>query len=329
MLANNPPTFLLASPEPVLLEEIEPILAASGARVEIVLSAEAALAAMTAPNPPNLALLDVNLPGMEMGQLLAVVRAEAGGRRFPIVLISDVISQEWVNRLAEGVIDDLIPHAAGSPYWRLRLDLVLRSHHRMRELELLREAAAINAQMDHLTGIYNRETILSMLFRETDRVQRLKSSLCMILFDIDDFGHWNSRLGADACDELLCQVVERSMRLLRSYDMMGRVGKDEFLMALPGCSNVNAVMLAERVRMDVFCTPFHVAGEAIRLSACFGISTSHGRSPVVVLREAEQALAAARTAGPETIECFGEGPESPASPVTFLSSTSGDQLLAW
>jgi diguanylate cyclase (GGDEF)-like protein len=170
---------------------------------------------------------------------------------------------------------------------------------------------------------------MSMLFRETDRVQRLKSSLCMILFDIDDFGHWNSRLGADACDELLCQVVERSMRLLRSYDMMGRVGKDEFLMALPGCSNVNAVMMAERLRMDVFCTPFHVAGEAIRLSACFGIATSHGRSPIVVLREAEQALAAARAAGPETIECFGEGPSNPASPVTFLSATSGDQLLAW
>ena len=54
-------------------------------------------------------------------------------------------------------------------------------------MELLREAAAINAQMDHLTGIYNRETIMSMLFRETDRVQRLKSSLCMILFDVDDF----------------------------------------------------------------------------------------------------------------------------------------------
>jgi diguanylate cyclase (GGDEF)-like protein len=329
MLANNPPTFLLASPEPSLLEEIEPVLAASGARVEIVLSAEAALTAMTAPNPPNLALLDVNLPGMEMGQLLAAVRASTGGRRFPIVLISDVITQEWVNRLSEGIIDDLIPHSAGSPYWRLRLDLVLRSHHRMRELDLLREAAAINAQMDHLTGIYNRETIMSMLFRETDRVQRLKSSLCMILFDIDDFGHWNSRLGADACDELLCQVVERSMRLLRSYDMMGRVGKDEFLMALPGCSNVNAVMMAERLRMDVFCTPFHVAGEAIRLSACFGIATSHGRSPIVVLREAEQALAAARAAGPETIECFGEGPSNPASPVTFLSATSGDQLLAW
>ena len=37
-----------------------------------------------------------------------------------------------------------------------------------------------------------------MLFRETDRVQRMNSSMSLILFDIDDFGHWNSRLGVDA-----------------------------------------------------------------------------------------------------------------------------------
>ena len=75
MLANSNPTFLLASPEPALLAAIEPVLAASGVCVEIVLSAEAALASMIAPDPPTVALLDVNLSGMEMGRLLAAVRA--------------------------------------------------------------------------------------------------------------------------------------------------------------------------------------------------------------------------------------------------------------
>jgi diguanylate cyclase (GGDEF)-like protein len=308
---------------------MEPVLVATGARVEIVLSAEAALVAMTAPIPPSLALLDVNLPDMEMGRLLAAVRANAVGNRFPIVLISDNVTQEWIDRLAEGVIDDLIPHTAESPYWRLRLNMVLRTHRRMRELEQLRDSAALNAQMDHLTGIYNRDTLLSILFRETDRVQRMKSSLCLVLFDIDDFGHWNSRLGADACDGLLCQVVERAARLLRSYDVLGRVGKDEFLIGMPGCSNMNAVMFSERLCIDVFSAPYHVAGEVIRLSACFGIATSNGRSPLVVLREAEQALQAAKDTGPESIQCFGDCPESCAAPVTFLSSTSGDELLAW
>ena len=304
-------------------------LAAWGARVEIVLSAEAALAALAAPQPPALALLDVNLPGMETGQLLAAARSAENGKDLAIVLISDTVTQEWNDRLAEGVLDDLIPRAAGPAYWRLRIAQALRAHGRSRELESLRDAALLNAQIDRLTGIYNRETILSMLFRETDRVQRMKSSLCMVLFDIDDFGHWNTRLGTEACDELLCHVVGRTTRLLRSYDLFGRPGMDEFLVALPGCTAVSAVMLAERLRLDVFSAPFRVAGQSVRLSACFGVASSLGRSPVVVLREAEQALQWAKAAGPESIQCFADSQHSAAAPVTFLSPSTGDELLAW
>jgi two-component system cell cycle response regulator len=329
MLANPIPVFLLASAEPALLSALEPVLAADRARVEIFLSAEAALPALTAAHAPTLALIDVNLPGMEMGRLLAAARVEATGRRFPIILISDAITQEWIDRLAEGVIDDLLPRSTEPAFLRLRVEAVLREHRRLRELELLREAAQLNAQTDRLTGVYNRETMLSMIFRETDRVQRMNSSLCMILFDIDDFGHWNARLGTDACDDLLCQVVARTARLLRSYDFLGRPGMDEFLIALPGCSSVNAVMLAERLRIDVFCSTFHVNGDAVRLSACFGIAASMGRSPVVVLREAEQALLVAKASGPESIQCAGDFPEPCAAPVAFLSSTSSDELLAW
>jgi diguanylate cyclase (GGDEF)-like protein len=266
---------------------------------------------------------------MNMGRLLAAARAESSGRRFPIILIAETVTQEWIDRLAEGVIDDLAQRSIDPAFLRLRLEAVLRDHRRLRELEQLREAAALNAQTDRLTGVYNRETMLSMLFRETDRVQRMKSSLCLILFDIDDFGHWNSRLGTEACDDLLCQVVTRASRLLRSYDLLGRAGKDEFMMALPGCSSGNALNMAERLRIDVFCSPFHVEGDAIRLSACFGIASSLGRSPVVVLREAEQALLVAKATGPESIQCAGDGPHSYAAPVAFLSPTSGDELLAW
>jgi diguanylate cyclase (GGDEF)-like protein len=341
MLANSPPTFLLASPEPALLTAVEQALLASGARVEVVLSAEAALASMTAPRPPSLALLDVNLPGLEsslessleagaeIGQLLAAVRAHAGSKHLPIVLIADAVTREWTNRLAEGIIDDLIPRSTETSFWQIRVDQVLRNRRSARELETLREGARLNAQMDHLTGVYNRETLLSMLFRETDRVQRLKSSLCMILFDIDDFGHWNSRLGPATCDDLLCQTVDRTSRLLRTYDLLGRPGMDEFLIALPGCSPGNALMLAERLRIDVFASPFRTDGEFIRLSACFGIATSQGRSPMVVLREAEQALQMAKYTGPESIQSFSGCGQSAAVPVAFLSPTSGDELLAW
>ena len=329
MLVKSLPTFLLASPEPALLAAVEPVLLAAGALVQVVLSAQAALASMTGLNALGLALLDTDLPGMPMDQLLAAVRTEAGAKRFPIVLISHTVTPEWADRVAEGVVDDLILRGDDIAYWQLRIDLVLRREALEHERDTLRNAAVLNAQQDRLTGVYNREALLAMLFRETDRVQRLNGSLCLVLFDIDDFGHWNSRLGANACDELLCQVVSRTSRLLRSYDMMGRPGMDEFLVVLPGCAINNAIMLAERLRLDVFSVPFDVAGESIRLSACFGIASSNGRSPVVVLREAEQALALARSAGPESIECFGDSLRPTPAPVAFLGPTSGDELLAW
>ncbi len=329
MPVNIQPTFLLASGESALLEAMEPVLIASGAHVSIVLSAEAALLAMTGLQSPSVALLDAELADMDMGQLLTEARASAGGQSFPIVLLADGANKTHTQWLAEGLLDDLVPRAPDSAHWRLRVDIVLRTWFRMRELERLREAFALNAQFDGLTGVYNRGTLLSMLFRETNRAQRLRNSLCLLLLDIDDFGHWNARLGHGVCDELLCQSVERTARVLRSYDLLGRAGKDEFLAVLPGCDIANAVLLAERLRSDVFAVPFHVAGESIRLSACFGIASSEGRAPVVVLREAEQALQKAKDTGPESIQCFSSDATTLADPVAFLSPSSGDELLAW
>jgi two-component system, cell cycle response regulator len=328
MLPDTRPTILLASHDPDLLARLELLAAASGAEVRVAMSCETALSALLSPRLPDLALLDAELPDAQLDQLLASARGATGGYRYPIVLLSDTVSKEWRARLQEGALDDLIPRSPENPHWRVRIDAVLRSSHRMRDLEQLRATMALNAQTDSLTKIYNRSTMLSMLFRETDRVQRMKTPLCLLLMDIDDFGHWNTRLGMEACDELLCEVVERTQRLLRSYDILGRAGKDEMLMILPGCTTVDAVLLAERLRMDVFARPFHVAGEAIRMSACFGVSASDGRSPVVVLREAELSLQQAKENGPESVQCFGNCPQTKA-PVAFLSATSGDELLAW
>ncbi|MGB8261626.1 MAG: diguanylate cyclase [Terracidiphilus sp.] len=329
MLAQNTPVFLLASPDPALLELAEPVLGAAGARVEVAMTADLAMAALTAAHQPTLAVLDERLPGRSIDRLLEAARAENAGRRFPILLVAEEVTPEWLERLTSGIVDDLESRKVEPGFLAARIEAVMRNHARQRELDLLREAAALNAQTDRLTGVYNREAMLSILFRETDRVQRLKSTLCMILFDIDDFGHWNARLGEAACDDLLRQAVGRTARLLRSYDLLGRVGKDEFLVGLPGCSSENAVLLAERLRLEVFTTPFRAAGEMVRLSACFGVAASLGRSPVVVLRETEQALAQARSMGPESIQCAGDCPQPSPPPVAFLLENSGGELLAW
>ena len=327
MLPTLKNTFLLASHEPALLAAVEPTLAALDARIQILMSAEAALSTLTdmeAVRLPALALIDTRLPGLDIGRLLAASRA--ADLRFPIVLFSDTVSEESRRRLDEGVLDDLLPTNLSPDQLSLRIDMILRARRREKELAQIQELLARNDRTDRLTGAFTREALLSLLFRETDRVQRMNTTLCIILFDIDDFGHWNAQLGSAACDQLLVLVSERVSRLLRSYDLLGRVGKDEFLAGLPGCAPLNAVLLAERMRNEVFATPFSVGGTAVRLTACFGIAPSNGRSPVLVLREAEDALRIARETGPESIQCAAGLPHAKAAPTAFLTA---DDQFAW
>ena len=311
MHGNPDRRFVLVSAEPALVTRAEPALSALGAQVKVASTAEAALRTIL-NEAPMLAVVDSRLPGMEFERFLAAVRGEAAGRALPIVLISDTVSEEWKNRLAEGIINDLVTPDAGPEWLGLRVEMALHAAERNRELERLRDQVALHAERDPLTGVSNRKTLMRLLFRETDRAQRMNTGLCLILFDIDDFGHWNARLGVAACDELLVQVVERVGGLLRSYDLLGRVGKDEFLAGLPGCSSGNGVMLAKRMQAEVFGNPYTAAGRKVRLSACFGVVASRGRSPVVVLREAEEMLRLAKADGPESIQCAGEYPETPA-----------------
>jgi diguanylate cyclase (GGDEF)-like protein len=326
MLAAFRTTFLLGSNSPALIADLEPVLLECGAQMNVEMTSEKALLVMNGPEPPSLVLLDLDLPAMGIGQLLACVRTEKPGRRFPIVLISDNVPAECMDCLAEGVIDDVIPRNARSSYWRLRVESVMRAFRRAREMEQLREAATFPSQTDPITGIYNQPAFVSMLFRETDRVQRMKTSLCLLLFEIQDFSQWQTPLGTMARDQLMLDVVRRVQRLLRSYDLFGRTGNEEFLLGLPGCGPVNAVMLAERIRLEVFSAPFSLASQPIRVSACFGIAASLGRSPVVVLREAAKALQIAKAAGPDSIQCAGDCPTT--EPVRFFSLAGEDNLLA-
>lgn len=322
------PTCLLASPDPALLSLLEPIVLASGRHVELSVSAQTALDLIEAGTPLAMALIDAKLKDMDIVDLLVRARASCPNG-FPIVLITDTVTQNWIDRVTEGLLDDLILRAENPAYWQVRLRMVLQTHRQGRNLRALREKFAKSARLDRLTGVFNREALLLALSREKRHLHRTNSALSLLLLDIDDFGHWNLRLGTEACDELLRQVAVRASRLLRRYDLIGRPGKDEFLLILPNCGVSSAVLLADRLRVEVFCEPFRVHGESIRLSACFGIASSNGLEAGQLLLEAEQALVCAKDAGPESIQCFGENPAHEVSPVTFLSAESGETLLAW
>jgi diguanylate cyclase (GGDEF)-like protein len=95
---------------------------------------------------------------------------------------------------------------------------------------------------------------------------------------------------------------------LRSYDLIGRCGEDEFLIALPGCTLENALQLAGRIRQQILGRPFSTDNDATTLTASIGVAASRGRSPLVVLRDAERALAEAKLSGKDCVR--GDPPEA-------------------
>ncbi len=175
------------------------------------------------------------------------------------------------------------------------------------------------SQANSSTGSFNRSALLAALFRETDRVQRSKDFLSLVLFEVDNLERQTALLVPAPHDLLVQTLVERVSRLLRSYDSFGRTGEREFLLILPGCSANNANLLAERLRSEVFSRPIDIESQTFRLSACFGIASSEGRSPIVVLRESELALQNAQDAGHESIRTFANNPATEIEPIAFLS----------
>lgn len=311
--ANPGPAVLLVSPDSSLIFNLREIFHTLGLRFEGVMDSDAAVCAMRSLETSDILLLDIQLAAVANGRLLAAMHDLEVHRRCAIALIAEQVSDEWIARLRQGVLDDIVPRSADASTWSTHLSTMQRGHALCCELEDLRKASLLDAQHDRVTGALNRESMLTILFRETDRVQRLRGAMCLALFDIDDFQMWNGKLGQKAGDKLLRDVATRTGQILRSYDLLAHMGKNELLLALPGCSAVNAVMLAERMRIDVFGEPFVVLDKEkkaiqVPLTASFGIATSRGRSPVVVLREAEQALELARRSGRSSIHCCNESP---------------------
>lgn len=166
---------------------------------------------------------------------------------------------------------------------------------------------------------------MSALFCETDRAQRLKMPLALIHIGFSDCVSLQSA-GDDPCrEEIVRQIDERFKRLLRCYDSVGHVADGEFVLILPGCSLFNARTLAERLRDGVFRSPFEACGQEVHLDPSFGVVSSGGRSPFVVLREARKALQRAQATEPASIHCLGA--EDGLDPGGFFTPVTLDESL--
>jgi two-component system, cell cycle response regulator len=306
------PRILVATADTKLELRLAKILAAMGYSVERSQNATDTLTILLGATPPEIALIDAVLPGQPLA-VAAEIKRRPGKKHTWITLLCSAADSATVAAAAEAGVDDLLLFQDSGPSddpvsetisapvsevdLRVRLNVAARVQEFTRQLEAQVEAISFQSLRDNLTGLWNRESLLSLLFPETDRVQRIGTPLGFLLLDLDHFARVNAEYGYETGDKILHQFADRLRRYLRSYDLIGRCGEDEFLIALPGCTSSDARKLASRIRNVLLRRPFAAGREMITLTASMGIAESRGRSPLVVLREAERALASAKLGG--------------------------------
>ena len=173
--------------------------------------------------------------------------------------------------------------------------------------------------------LLSRNDLVSTLFCETDRAQRMKMPLALVKLEIVAREGGQSEPGDAAFDTALREIVGRITPLLRCYDSVGQMADREYLLLLPGCSIVNAKRLAERLRDEVFGVSVAGCAEQMRFKACYAVASSGGRSPLVVLRDVDRALQRAKTECAGSIQTAGSNEET--DPAAFIAPEPQDEAF--
>ncbi|NLO46898.1 MAG: diguanylate cyclase [Clostridiales bacterium] len=140
------------------------------------------------------------------------------------------------------------------------------------ELRDLQREMAYNATYDFLTGVLNRRAFIDKLNQEMNRAQRDRMPMSLILLDVDSFKQINDTNGHLAGDFVLKKVAKCLAEHLRSYDLLGRYGGDEFILCLPNTAFDQATTIAERLRSNIEKAEIKNESSFIKVTASMGVA---------------------------------------------------------
>jgi two-component system cell cycle response regulator len=239
---------------------------------------------------PELLILDWVMPGIDGLELCRRIRQRQQNAYILLVTANDK-KQEVVNGLEAGADDYLTkPFDPDELRARLRVGQRMLSLHRQLRFQ---------ATHDTLTGIWSRGATLDMLRRELERAARAQASTGVLMLDLDRFKNINDTRGHLDGDTVLKEIVLRIAQTVRTYDVVGRYGGEEFLIVLPGCDRDKIQETAERIRTTVACSPIQVAGSEVFATVSIGgaVAPPGKVSTREILARADAALYLAKAAG--------------------------------
>ncbi|MFO0782789.1 MAG: diguanylate cyclase [Phycisphaerales bacterium] len=248
---------------------------------------------------PDVILLDIEMEGKDGFQVLQELKADPDLQDIPVIFISATASMEdRVRALDLGAVDFV-----GKPFEVVELKARVRSALRVQHLVKM---LAQKAQVDGLTGLWNRTYFDRRLAQEFSEAIRFGRPLSLVMCDIDGFKRLNDQHGHPFGDHVL-EVFAKILQSGRVSDVACRYGGEEFGVILPNIPAHEAMDVADRYRRAL---ESHVWSgvEGLRVTVSLGVAdiaslSAETRSPEELLAEADAALYRAKSAGRNRVEC--------------------------
>jgi two-component system, cell cycle response regulator len=241
---------------------------------------------------PATILLDLDMPGMAGLAVLRALKERPDTQDIPIVIVSALSTPTDKVAAFELGAADYITKPFEFTELRVRLRAALNSYRLIRLL-------AQRAQVDGLTGLWNRSYFDQRWKQEHARTERKGGKLALAIIDLDHFKQINDRHGHPAADQVLVSVAKTLRRMCRGADSPCRYGGEEFVLILPETGAADAGMMCDRVRTAI--AAWRSGGpEAFSVTVSIGVvgcEGSAGKSAEQWVELADQNLYSAKREG--------------------------------
>jgi diguanylate cyclase (GGDEF)-like protein len=179
------------------------------------------------------------------------------------------------------------------------------------------------AVLDPLTGLLNRSSLDSRAVEIEQQARLTGGPVSLVLLDLDRFKRVNDTHGHERGDAVLRDAAYEIRKSLRSFELVYRIGGEEFLVLLPGVALTQAVEVAERVRHAI--TDSRPGDLDVTISAGVASGAGEAMRYAELFRDADQALLRAKRRGRDRVEMAGD---LPPVPVLLVGESDGDRTAA-
>ncbi|MCP4904845.1 MAG: diguanylate cyclase [bacterium] len=306
----DPERALIIDDDPRIGELVEFCLKGVVEIVEQAKTAEAGIS-IARSTPPDVILLDVNMPGCDGFQACRSFKEDALLRDIPVIFLTGETGPHQIARALDYGAMDFVT----KPFVAIELQARVRAALRTKRLvDMLRSQALL----DPLTGLGNRGALDAALKAQVADHARHASPFAFALIDLDHFKQTNDGHGHMAGDDILRHVGLCLRNRCRPYDVAGRFGGDEFGLLLRDSEAPAAEAAVRRILRDIREVEIFVDGSKVAVSASAGLVTANRTwllpSTGELLKVTDGALYAAKRAGRDQLICMDPGTEKSREP---------------